>query len=214
MLNKDEDGAANKRKRGRPQKRSMDVVKEMQTVGVPEKKVRMGWNEGRWPAVVTVLAHAHCEQSSNLPPAKGFSNVSLNYCKSWTVCAILKIPVVSERSDSVLSADIRVIKVITRTASQQHQEEEGRKRVRRSCAENWHVWHFVFAVVYFCYFKFDWSPISKRARPAFFQHLTKQGFEACRAVQSGLIIHSGKRCIKVSSSAVQRCFRGTQNQAE
>lgn len=42
MLNKDEDGAANRRKRGRPQKRSMDVVKEMQTVGVPEKKVRVG----------------------------------------------------------------------------------------------------------------------------------------------------------------------------
>lgn len=37
MLNKVEDGAANRRKRGRPQKRSMDVVKEMQTVGVPEK---------------------------------------------------------------------------------------------------------------------------------------------------------------------------------
>lgn len=150
--------------------------------------------------------------TSNLPPAKGFSNVSLNYCKSWTICAILKIPMVSERSDS---ADIRVIKVITRTASQQHQEEEGRKRVWRSYAENWHVWHFVFAVfhvlcfLYFCYFKFDWSPISKRARPASFQHLTKQGFEACRAVQSGLIIHSGKRCIKVSTSAVQRCFRGT-----
>lgn len=38
MLNKVEDGAANRRKRGRPQKRSMAVVKEeMQTVGVPEK---------------------------------------------------------------------------------------------------------------------------------------------------------------------------------
>lgn len=38
MLNKVEDGAANGRKRGRPQKRSMAVVKEeMQTVGVPEK---------------------------------------------------------------------------------------------------------------------------------------------------------------------------------
>lgn len=71
MLNKVEDGAANRRKRGRPQKRSMAVVKEdMQTVGVPEKngKDRV---KGRQMTCCgdrskACTCYAHCEQSFNL----------------------------------------------------------------------------------------------------------------------------------------------------